>query len=143
VVFADQSTPADRDRILAIGIVDQYPMIDSNAAVLRLTAAQRTIAVALPGVSRIGIWAPASRIDRKLAALWRDAANAESRVQIDFFDDVDEATNRTIAGILENLGAREVVSAPGGIRALVPHALLDDIARISDVRWIEAVSSGP
>ena len=140
VTFDREITTDDRARLLAGGTADRYPMIDDDSAVVRLTAAQRTALEASLGVAMLQEWQPAARVAKQL--LENHDAGAVQRVQVDFFDDVDAATGQTIGGVLEKLGARDVRVSAGGARALLPWSVLDDVARISDVRWIEPAGTG-
>jgi hypothetical protein len=147
VTFADGVTAEARAAILALGTADRFPMLDAHSAVVRLTAAQRATVEAAAGVATVAMLPPAARVsDQLMTAAQATAGNARgaaARVQIDFFDDVDAATGDVLGEVLARVGAREVQVAPGGARALVPLSALDEVARISDVRWIEPLEAAP
>lgn len=103
--------PADPDDIVGDGVV------------VRLDAAARDRLGA-----RVEILQPAAR---------RAARHDPDDVRIDLFADASDAERDAVARWLEHRGATVTWRGPAALRAKVPEAVIDEVARLGPVRWVE------
>lgn len=132
VVTLEGGASADHDRALAEAGARAGSHLGGDRYIYRFTAADRARIDALPFATVEGPLPPELRFD---AERLNGADNVT--VVIDLFADASPAVDNAVAELLTSWGARAEVVAPRTLRATIPRAKIDAIARISPVRWIE------
>ncbi|KAF5438104.1 hypothetical protein C5S35_00690, partial [Candidatus Methanophagaceae archaeon] len=107
-----------------------YDYIPDNAFIIRMDSETKEIVQDLDFVQLIGIYQPASKISPELPI--DEEAKINLTVLLFRPEDREE-----IFSILEDLGGEDLQSSGDVIKLKINASLIEDIAKINDVEWIE------
>lgn len=133
IVVLDGGASDERDAALADAGATAGAHLDGERYVYRLRAEQRALVEAMPFATIEGPLPPDLRFDFERL----NGCGGDVDVVVELFPDTSPAVDAAIAELITSWGATVAVVAPRTLRATIPRAAIDAVARISPVRWIE------
>lgn len=129
VQFIGPVQPEWKEHLVQLGC-EIYDYIPDNAFIIRMDSETKEIVQDLDFVQWIGIYQPASKISPALPI--EEEAKINLTVLLFRPEDQEE-----ISSILEDLGGEDLQSSGEVIKLKINASLIEDIAEINDVEWIE------